>query len=255
MSAGPGKKDTTVSAENFERMLGHLPIVKTRMTISGGEIFTVEDRLKEYLDLIDLENKKRDNNRKIGITLQTNGFWLKRKNAEEVLVNLKLRKIDQLDIASSDRYHNEQGLTLTPDLISLAERYIPDVMFRGSNYQIMPIGRAEHKRREYLNYKLDCKKACEKFNWNLSIKNSGQVSPCCFSFFTYPGNIFEEPLLEIIKKGKKDPRLEALDKRGFRGIAKVDGFNWRKIKDLIWNFGKCGACAKLYGKKEELTRA
>lgn len=245
MSASPGKKDTTVTSENFQQILSHLPNIQTRVGLTGGEIFTVEDSLRNYLDLIEKENKKRIAHSKINIGIQTNGFWLKRENAADMLDYLRSKQVHTLDIASNDRHHKKEGLKLDDSLIELARIYLPVVVFRGVENAI-PIGRASGKPAVHKNAKR-CQGANQYENSVLTIRNNGKVYPCCYPFFEYEGNIFQENLVDILKRANKDPRLTALNENGLRGIACYDGFDSKKVNRLIDRYGSCGACAKIYG--------
>lgn len=247
MSAGPRKKHTTVSSENFQKMLQHLPVTRTRIALSGGEIFTVEDSLRDYLDLISTANEKREKKQRINVEIQTNGFWLKKRNARKLLAYLSERDVSELDISSQDKYHLEAGLKIDEKLIFLAREYIPIVRKRGVG-NVLSVGRAEGTKDTYTIIPSLCKNANKGKNSDITIRNSGKVYPCCFPFFEYAGNVFEEPLLDILNRAKEDPRFLALNKEGFRGIASADGVSFTELEKLILDRGTCGACADLYGK-------
>lgn len=247
MSAGPKKRHTTVSSENFQKMLEHLPLTRTRIALTGGEIFTVEDSLRNYLELIEIENKKRENKNRINIQVQTNGFWLKRGNACDILQYLREKRVTDLDISSDDRYHEKQGLRLDPKLVNLARSYIPEVSVRGVG-NVLSIGRAYGANNTYSLDSWLCKNANRGRNSDVTVRNDGKVYPCCFPIFEYSGNIFEEPLINILDRAKEDPRLRVLNNYGFRGIALADGAKSIELEKLILKRGTCGACAELYGK-------
>lgn len=251
MSAGPGKEDTTVTRKDFEKMLSHLPAEKLDLGLSGGEIFTVEERLREYLELIEIENQKRRGDQKIRIIIQSNGFWLKKKNVRTMLSYLKEKNVNALNIASNDKYHQEQGLKLNEDLISLAKEYFSQVLITGASDQLMPIGRANNQPARLIIFG-QCSSKNYKDYRTLTIKNNGRVYPCCFQFFPYPGNIFEESLSSILQRVEKNPRLSALDNEGIEGIAKYDKFNAERISTLIRLLGDCGTCGQLYGRNLKL---
>lgn len=248
MSAGPRKKHTTVSSENFQKMLRHLPITKTRIALTGGEVFTVEDNLRAYLELIENENKKRENKNRINIQVQTNGFWLKKRNAKDMLQYLREKRVIDLDISSDDSYHEKQGLRLDLELISLARSYIPEVSLRGAGPDVLPLGRAKSVETSRLIYPLSCKNSNRGINSDVTIRNNGAVYPCCFPIFKYQGNVFEEPLLDILNRAKEDPRFVALNKYGLRGIALQDGVESAELERKIAEFGSCSVCADLYGR-------
>jgi MoaA/NifB/PqqE/SkfB family radical SAM enzyme len=227
MCAGPRKKDTTISPENFGRMLSNLPVTKTDIAIGGGEIFTVFDHVVAYLDLIRQQNSSRDRKSRIVTSLQTNGFWLKRKDARDILGYLKDQGVSLLDIASKDDYHREQGLSLSSANVALANRFIK-TKFRGVGRSIMPLGRAAHLDvYYYMGY--DCKKVSKQNmsssprRWELTIRNDGSVSPCCYSLLRYEGNIFSESLESILKRARGDPDFQALSTSGLGEVLRRDG--------------------------------
>lgn len=246
MSAGPKKKHTTVSSENFQKMLGHLPITRTHIALTGGEIFTVEDSLRDYLDLISIANEKREKKQRINVEIQTNGFWLKKRNARELLSYLSEKDVYELDISSADKYHQNQGLKIEEKFIELAKEYIPIVGSRGAE-NALPIGRANGIDGTFSFYPLMCKNVNKGKNSEVTIRNSGKVYPCCFPIFEYSGNVFEEPLLDILNRAKVDPRFIALNNHGLRGIALEDGIKTKELEKLILERGTCGACVELYG--------
>ncbi|VVB79294.1 7-carboxy-7-deazaguanine synthase [uncultured archaeon] len=247
MSAGPRKKETTTSSENFQKMLEHLPDNDTRMVLTGGEIFTVEDSLRDYLELIKSENNTRKKSDSIRVLLQTNGFWLNGRNAEKLLSYLKEMDVTELDVSSYDRRHAQQGLRLKQYVKGLVLEYFPKSGFRGVDAAVMPLGRAKKARKSYsAEY---CIGANKKKKSSVTIRSSGIVSPCCFSLLKYEGNVFEEPLLDILNRARENPRLQALNRSGFIGLAKYDKIDFAHLEQLINQFGECGACAKIYGQK------
>lgn len=252
MCAGPGKEDTTISPENFGKMLANLPVTKTDIAIGGGEIFTVMDHINSYLDLIKQYNYSRSEMKKISVFLQTNGFWLKRKDAREVLGYLKERGVSSLDIASNDEYHREQGLTLDDEDIRLAKKFVPTI-FRGNDSDIMPLGRGRSLEIDHapMNYKCS---AIVKRNISpdshikkITVRNDGSVSPCCYSLIRYGGNIFSESLESIFERSEIDVRLQALANEGLKGFLLADGFLDEEINSSLKDLGKCRTCAKYLG--------
>ena len=249
LSCGPNMRNTTVSQENFKSMVDHLPKRELiEMMLTGGEIFTLGNQLNFYIESIEKENSLRED--KISLSLQTNGFWLKEKNAEKTLKYLRGKKVRGLDIASNDEYHLEQGFKITKKDIELASKFM-EISYRGTEKEyVVPTGRAKNivstKKAGYEGK--SCKNALIKKDFN--INNQGFVYPCCYQFFNYPGNIFEEPLYQILNKATKDPRFNALDREGIKGIVEYDGFKIKEFEEMIEEYGVCGACSKVYEKEK-----
>ena len=251
MSAGPRKKHTTIDPENFRKLLRNLPVEQTKLALSGGEILTEEAKLRQYIADVEIMNESRGSYKKIEIELQTNGFWLKRKNAVKLLQFFKEKKIQAIDITSDDRYHSEQKLELTPAEIQMARSFFPGLIYRGVGAKdVIPLGRAktmENKSFYLTSYDNECKIAINQKA--LTIRNNGKVYPCCYPMFSLEGNVFEEPLETILKRAKKHPRFQTLRQRGLRGMAIYDGVEKDRIDDLIKNHGVCGACYMIYGQQ------
>ena len=249
LSCGPNKKNTTVSLENFQNILNHLPKGELiDMVLTGGEIFTLGDQLNNYLETFERQNSFRKN--KISLELQTNGFWLKNKNAKGILKYLLKKKVTRLDIASNDKYHSEQGLKLTEKEIALASKFM-ELTYRGTEKKyVVPTGRAKNiistKQAGYDGK--ECKEALIKKDFNMN--NLGIVYPCCYHFFNYLGNIFEEPLNEILNRAKKSPRFNILSEKGISGMVEYDGFKIKEFREMVEEYGVCGACSKVYGKEK-----
>jgi MoaA/NifB/PqqE/SkfB family radical SAM enzyme len=250
VSAGPGKEDTTVSLKNFKKMLKNLPNERIDLTLSGGELFTVEERLFEYLsELQDLRQQKGRKN--IDLCVQTNGFWLKRKDAAKILEGLKHLDVDELEVTSKDYYHREQGLNITKREIELAQEVFEFVGYKGTpkNY-VAPFGRAKNlKLLKKQGATQHCRDVVTDRSADLVIRNNGKVSPCCYSMFEYPGNIFENPLTEIIQNAMRDEKLTALNQNGLLGVIQLEGRDIGEFSQLREKYGTCVACQKLYESK------
>jgi MoaA/NifB/PqqE/SkfB family radical SAM enzyme len=246
MSAGPGKEDTTVSLKNFKKMLKNLPNENIEMILTGGELFTVEERLMEYLT--QLKNLREGENRKeIYLHLQTNGFWLKRKNAKETLQNLKDLNVNHLDITSRDYYHRQQGLKLEMEKIELASQFIPTT-FRGVRKSyVAPFGRAEKlKIARGIEFNEHCKNAISYNMTDVVIKTTGKVSPCAYARFEYPGNVFEEPLRGIIERAEEDRVMNALNTHGLLGLAHLQDKDLLEFSITARKEGVCVVCKREY---------
>jgi hypothetical protein len=251
MSAGPGLKDTTISSEDFKKVIDHLPKIPIFLTLTGGEIFTVPDSLFSFLGHIKNANKKRRSKHQIILQVQTNAFWAMKKDPIPILENLANFGVKYLDITSDDEFHEEQGIDRSKlsSLKSLAQRYFNRITIRGirSTKGIMPVGRSRSDGigTKYLEG-AGCEKTLDKSF--LCIDEIGEVYPCCYNFFKFPGNLIDEPLTTILKRVREDKRLSKLDQGGPIALARSDGISETNINKLVENHGECGACFELFSK-------
>lgn len=255
LSAGPEHSDTTISRKDFKKIINNLPKSSVKLWLTGGEIFTLKDTLFDYLECIQKENHEREiyNQGKIFVGLQTNASWAKNDNKiKKTLTDIVSFGVKGLDITSKDKYHRDQGiktknLNRLYDIIK-KDNNIKSHALRGAlRRDIMPVGRAKEMNlgKPVLNYKKSiCKDALT--NYRLTIQEDGGVYMCCFAFFPLPGNLIEEPLVDIVRKAKEDERLHILDSKGIKGLARHDGWKKRDIEELISAYGKCGFCYQYY---------
>ncbi|MBN2459916.1 4Fe-4S cluster-binding domain-containing protein [Candidatus Woesearchaeota archaeon] len=268
LSAGPGKAHTTISHDDFVRVINHLPKKSCDLTIAGGEVFTMKNQLYAFLNYIKEENSRREKNRKgkIIVELQTNGFWAKTTNKiKRTLEELADLGVSSLDISSYDKHHEAAGInqynlemlqeqmdSKLAELEDMSLLTIPLIEIRGASphkYNLMPIGRANNFKvplsRLYCDFDvLGCKNFLKEGDVN--IREDGSVYACCFSLFKLPGNIFEDSLEVILARAAKDKKFQALDAQGIKGLALLDGYSAKQINSSIKKMGKCGFCYSEY---------
>lgn len=254
LSAGPEHSDTTISKKDFKKVINNLPKVSLDLLISGGEVFTIKDKLYDYLDYIKKENRERyvNGQGKIYVELQTNGFWaVDDDKIKATLFELIPLGVKGLDITSNDKYHREQGIK-TKNLKRLYEIIRDSDLFesftlRGAKRRsLMPIGRAEkmNLNNNPLYYKWSCQNTLK--DYQLTIREDGSVYTCCYCFFKLPGNLTKEPLTEMVKKSREDERLRILDDKGVERLLVHDGWKKRDARDLVDAYGGCGVCYRMY---------
>lgn len=249
-NSGPGKKHTTLSESDFKKVIRHLPWDRNYLALTGGEIFKDISRLWNYLEIVKNENELRKN--PISVNLQTNGFWGNKSDSEIHKIFNKLEKyeVEKLDITSRDKYHEQAGFNfeVLDRIEKISKKYlITDVKIRGAGPEskIFPKGRGKNIS-DKLNFKAsfdDCKGNLNSRSF--TIDTDGTVYMCCFNIYALPGNIIEEPLEEIIERAKKDEIIQALNKKGIKGIARLEGMEKRDIRSEIEKSGECGLCAKI----------
>ncbi|MBN2142931.1 radical SAM protein [Candidatus Woesearchaeota archaeon] len=260
LSAGPGLEHTTVSTENFQKAVDNLPKKKIRLVITGGEVFTMQEQLYNYLSIVKRENKERRRttrkgaeSRQITINLQTNGLWAKSPYAtKKVIKKLSDFEVSYLDV-SRDQFHTSQGVTeeALQSIYDVAKRAGIRTRFGG----IDAIGYAFSKGRSAEKTTpnkdtdrsgiLDCNNSLRK--QHLTIREDGRVYSCCYSVFSYPGNLFEEPLESIVAKARQDPAIQEYERGGVAAIAIAQGHDEKFVAEYVKKNGACALCLKLYG--------
>lgn len=259
LDAGPEHRDTTISKKDFKKVIDNLPKISLSLCLSGGEVFSIKDKLFDYLKYIQEENDERefDGQGKIKVELQTNGFWaVDDDKIKSVLFDLLSLDVKDFDITSMDKYHREQGIK-TKNLKKLSHIISGSGLFdhfslrgapRGS---LMPIGRAEKMNLDNrpLYYSWSCKDVLD--DYRLGIREDGSVYFCCYDFLKLPGNLTKEPLTEIVRKAKKDERLSIVNAEGIKGLMVHDGWKKRDVKHLIDTYGECGLCYRIYKSRKK----
>lgn len=254
LECSPGQERTSMKPEDFQKAIGNLPSKKTVITLTGGEIFTVMDNLRKYLDTISFANLGRQN--KIIVKLQSNGSFLLNTERENQIRDLitGYREIVELEVTSMDGHHdielrmedsNRLRFMFGGDIIAYA---------RGFNRQsktMMPVGRAVRNGFTLDNYVgtnyTDCRECLEKSQ--LTVAEDGSIYTCCFRFFQLPGNLITDPLDSIIERASKDARLVALSSRGPSLVAAMDNITTEEISRLKNEKKDCGLCYRLFGKE------
>jgi hypothetical protein len=258
LDACPGKEDTTIPEKDFRAVIRHLPKVGLDLNLGGGELFSIKDVLYSSLDYIRFENRRRERNNQgqIEITVQTNGSL--GRSDERILTTLEELsdfEVHALDIASGDRYHFEQGVKLEnlQRIVALSEEYglIEDIEIRGTakRSHVVPIGRAAENGFRARDMKIPqswvwCKDVFD--NHEFVIRQDGSVYPCCFGLFSFPGNVIQEPLVNIVRRAKRQKKFKMLNAKGPRPLFRAEGYSAREVDELIRKRGLCGMCFALY---------
>jgi len=252
--SGPNKEHTTISEENFEKVINHLPEDNILLCLTGGEIFKEIDNLWNYLKIIKDKNKQRKSKEKIKIDVQTNGFWATNiLTTKEILSELKKYSIRGIDLTSDDGYHFKSGLDkkVIENIEEVNKKYsfIPELEIRGAGGTIFPAGRGKNiidKTNFYFppHWGESCKKVFEGEK-TLTIDPKGNTYMCCFNMYKLPGNIIENSYDKIISMAKEDPILNKLNDRGIKGVAKLFDIKNKEIEKSVRKHGPCGLCAKL----------
>ncbi|MBL7100561.1 MAG: radical SAM protein [Nanoarchaeota archaeon] len=250
IEGGPEHANTTISEENFKRIIDHLPNKRINLVLTGGEVFTIKDKLFNFLTYIKSINKDRKEKNQIDVTVQTNAYWAKNeKMMESNLSDLSSLGVKSLDVTSDDPNHFEEGID--PDSLKrldetlFSSEFFDDYIIRGvSLTESVPLGRAKGKIPEKCNRHLKCIYAIK--SGSITIREDGKVYPCCYSIFPIKGNLIEQPLTKILKQSRRDKRLAALNRGGIKKLALVDGYSKKNLEKLISEYDECGFCMKYY---------
>lgn len=247
VSAEPGNKKYTMSPKNFKEAIQNIDTLDlVTFKLSGGEIFTMPEKLYEYLEIINESGKEEM------ILINTNGLWLYKKDAKEIAKKLKDYGITYIEISSRDSiFHLEQKCKIPWKLV---DEIIPQEIrhnipgfdeedFYGiPDLDVMPVGRGERFDDGYYDCEGDC---MYKLNNNdFTMDWNGNLALCCFGFFRM-GNLIEEPLSEIIKRNKNKRLIEVYEYKEIEDIARFYGVDNTITRRIIKEHGTGGLCAYL----------
>ncbi len=224
LDAGPDKYEDTMSVADFGKCVDNFPKGGLNsITLSGGEVFSLEERLYDYLDII------KDKIPDYKLVLQTSGYWaVDNKTTKDRLERLREFRVRKIDITSNDRFHEQKGFDKqnAERLQGLVEEAELGVSYRGCDYDIVPLGRGVNletpKRAEF-------QQSCIGFLYSneLTVDWEGSVYPCCFGMFKFPGNLINEKLTKIVGLKGQDRELIqeflVMNHSGFKGLADLKG--------------------------------
>jgi hypothetical protein len=261
-SSGPGRP--SIFFTDFKKVIDNLPKAKTRLELTGGEVFTQKKLLYDCLDYV---KQKNNGKKRFEVMVQTNGSWATSSlKVRKILTELADRGVDSLDVTSQDKYHLDQGLDQDKLSLIVDESYDLNVPWgrtvspRGAGYKnILPIGRAKELPKSHFNKKYNLEnRSCEGCfsNYNLNINRKGEVHMCCFDLFPLPGNVIDEPLVDIVRRARKNELLKKVNGWGHCGAPKILGMSDEDIARKASKYGACGFCARYYDEnKEEILEA
>jgi len=267
LSAGPGKKDTIVSQGDFEKMIGNLPVGDVNVKLSGGEVFTQRKELYSFLDFLQDKKKIWRGFSRVKYGVSSNGYWGKSlESAEEVLLDLEERGVEDLRILSHDQYHRECGIKKEYFknikeasgvlLGGRLETRIPSKFLIREEHEQFPIGRAKdfgvENEELTINFPMSCIGSFGTGDgYSLTADSKGNLYTCCFQAFKLDGNLIEEPLDDIIERSALDKDLMTLVKYGPGVLASMKGLDDDVIGNIVKNQGNCGLCYRAFVDEHE----
>lgn len=270
LSAGPGREDSIVSQENFEKMINNLPFGDIAIDISGGEIATQMEELDGFLNF--LQGKKQDGSfSNLEYTISSNGNWAKSiEEAKDMLSYLESKGVTDLFITSNDTYHLDCGLKREyirnikeVSKLEVFEKFVLEIyggydfFFNRKPHKDFPIGRAKafnvpngdlrlHDDRLY------CRDSFGKDDeYSLSADASGNLYTCCYQGFKLNGNLIEEPLVDIFERSYENKELMTIVTEGVVALAVKKGISLDVAKSIKRGQGECGLCYRAFIDKNE----
>ena len=270
LSAGPGKRDTTVSRGDFEKIIGNLPVGDTRVILSGGEVTTIREDLNYFLEVLtDRKHhlEKADRFSVFSVEVQTNGSWATSiHRAREVLTDLRNRGVDVVDVASNSRYHKEAGMDVerfhnlrAGNRYLGVDLYIPKGFNEKSAESYFPMGRAKNFDVAFedleIGYgRIPCRDAVslKRNQSDLNLDIEGNVYSCCFRQFKLDGNLIEEPLEKIINRYLDGGDFDLINRRGISALAEKRGVPGDVVRDVVCRQGECALCFRVFGESGDM---
>jgi len=220
-----------MSDKNIQRVLNNLSAETLDIFFTGGEPLSKKSTLISALTY--LKQKRESILPKGKVHVQTNGFWIQnQKSAYETLSTLYDLGVNVLDIASFDKYHEEQGLDLPKlerDEHSPLEQALkklinesgvgnPITIYTSStaNEGVIPIGRAKELPKEEYAPEMICvlPNHFKDNNKLVMIDPDGQTHLCVAKTIPPIGSALEIPIDELIDNARKDQILRILMKSG-----------------------------------------
>ena len=225
INAGPGGK--IMSITNVKEVLNHLPGNLEYLLLSGGEIFTIKDRLWQTLEYI------RDHRQrlfpKVKISVNTNGFWIKDAPSDvETFRRLHEYGVNNIGFSGMDAFHKEQGLNLEMvkrgalNARAILERDLGGnetftFMFYGCRPGIAnPLGRAASLPANLLRPESKCSLPLDSA---ITVGSDGEAYLCCWQGSPSIGSVITTPLDELVNRASVDPVLGALMREGLLAAA------------------------------------
>lgn len=255
ISAEPRLHHTTIDLDDFSAVIGNIPKVRTRLELTGGEVFTIPN-FYDYLEVTQQENRRRKENKQepLEVEVQTNGTWgTGLEKIGRTITELADLGVMRLRITSKDQYHEEQGvkrknLELIQDIAEESKRF--DVVSIGGaakkKEELIPMGRA----RSVLGAKITnnwndicfCIGSLDHNDFAITIREDGTVYNCCSQRFQLPGNAITESIDTILEEARQDKRLSASHKGAIEAVMTLEGVPKDQAREMIMKYGCCGAC-------------
>lgn len=245
--------------EGIAQALEHLPS-KTleRLTLSGGEVFTAREELEYALNYATCN---RDRLFPLGrLAVQTNGSWaLDEEACYEMLKMLSEFGVDELDVASRDKYHREQGCNtrkIEQNLKKARKRFglfdslfvVPRYEFYGCNGTALPFGRGEFLPQAELAKSSSCpvsKNYIVSNGFSLAVNPAGQAYICCWEGIPPIRSALETPIEELTKEAIRHEIFGALLRGGPKEAAKALGV-FDSAEKFRYDVHPCKKCKEIF---------
>lgn len=209
-----GHGGETMSFENIKKVIYNVPRNVGNLVFSGGEVFTIKDKLYKTLDFV---NQNRDSlfSKETLISVQSNCYWvLDKESLEKVLGGLDDFGVNYLGCSIDGEFHREQGLDVDK-IKRIFENVDSPMLCFSDEGRIYPFGRTKNLDSEYICDKHVCDFS-EKYtkNFMLFIVNpDGSVSPCCWNAFSI-GSAIEKPIEELFENALNNTLIRKIAENG-----------------------------------------
>lgn len=246
--AGCGPEGETMSMENIEKVLEHIPKDTEIFSISGGEPFMEQKKMMRIIRQI---NEMQMPHAKVAVL--TNGFWLRNEeSAYAIIKDLMASGLKCLGITSADRFHLEQGLDasyLNKNIHSIMQRLYDEgvsameIRSWGSN-AAHPFGRGKSIKKKEQSSASMCSIIHGK-GVEPTIVPDGLVYPCCWRVTPSIGSALESPLEELVGNMAKSELFSALLRGGPRRAAQVLSV-YRTDDEASYIYNPCAKCEEIF---------
>jgi len=258
-------KGESMTIAQAKQAVSHLPVRVETLGISGGEPFTNPELLKKTLEFI----KARNFPNLTQLTVQTLGFWARdRKKTIRMVKELLELGVNSFYVYGNDSWHLEQGLNPEhPRLLIDVLReefgaFEPEKMEK-MNFvferdkitysthqtgQILPIGRAKWAtvKDEWRHIEKEPICKCKDFlhlnpnGYLYTINFNGEVHFCIYQTAPSLGNIFEQPLTQILKNARRRKIFQIMNRGDIREFAEqISGIPKSEAENEITEHGRC----------------
>ncbi len=230
----------TLTNEQVQRIVYNLPGNTKSVTLTGGEVFLVNDLLVYTIRLL----KERFSS--IEIEIESNGIYIYKNNIKEILEELKIIGVDSIRF-SLDPFHKDGGVDL--DKVKKIKDYesdkTPIIRFLEQD-KALALGKGANLDTEKQTIMNCMNSEKSELNPYLFIDINGNVFTCAWKCVPPLGNIITDDFSKIEKSMKETFNKLILLGKIEEAINYKKGTDIEKLKDISSKEGQCYLCIKKY---------
>lgn len=233
-------KRRTLTFDQIDIIISKLPDNTSYVTLTGGEVFLVNDLLKYTISSI----KKRNCN--IKIELESNGIYVYECDTLRKLRYLKQLGVDSIRF-SLDPFHKDGGVDLdkVKSLIKYQSDDTPEIKYLIQE-KALALGKATALDSGKLTQK-DCMNSEKsEFEPYLFLDISGNVYTCAWKCIPPVGNLLVDKFEDIQKNMSELFNKMLLTGKIEAAIAIKKNVDVNTLKQLSKKYGQCYLCIKKY---------